>query len=151
MFLTIGWQQVGSTKVILYIIGLSYLFISLVTFIMNSLSVCGGTTTGKRKSLKCWWIFAIVLMFVLQLVALAGYLTGTFNGSFYSTGANRLLQMFLVGNFIDILFWLWGLLALQYENGDLIRDALIDKDQPAEPDYALSPNPYIQGVPFAYA
>jgi hypothetical protein len=61
-------------------------------------------------------------MVAFEIIALVGYLAGTSSGQFYDVGANRLLQMFLVGNFIDLLFWLWGLLALQYENGDLIRD-----------------------------
>jgi hypothetical protein len=151
MFLTIGWDNVGTTKTLLLAIGVAYLFISVVTFIMNTISLCGGTTTTKRKLLKYWWVFAIFFMVVFELIAFAGYLTGTFDGNFYKVGANRLLQLFLVCNFIDILFWLWGVMVLQYEFGDLIRDALIDKDQPVEIEDTFAPNPYMQGVPFARA
>jgi hypothetical protein len=149
MFLTISWSTLSPVRNFMLGIGFAYLIISVITFLVNVNSLCGGTTTTSKRYLKCWWIFVIVLMIVFEVVALIGYLAGTSSGQFYEVAANRLLQMFLVGNFIDLLFWLWGLLALQYENGDLIRDELIDRNQPVDPEtYTPPPNPYLQGIPF---
>lgn len=57
------------------------------------------------------------------------YLTRRSTGEFDDIGANRLLQMFLVDNIIDLLFWLWGPMA-RYENGDLTRE---EPNQPVNP------------------
>jgi|JI6StandDraft_1071083.scaffolds.fasta_scaffold13873_9 hypothetical protein len=149
MFLTITWTSLPHVKLFLLGIGIAYLCISLFTFLVNASSLCGGTTTTSKRCIKCWWIFVIVLMAVFEIIALIGYLGGNLGSSFYEIGANRLLQMFLVGNFIDLLFWLWGLMALRYENGDLIRDELIDRNQAVDPaSYTPAPNPYLQGMPF---
>lgn len=149
MFLTISWATVPHLRGLLICIGLVYLVISLLTFCVNANSLCGGVTTTSKRYLKCWWIFVIVLMVAMEVFALIGYLGGRTSGDFYDIGANRLLQMFLVGNVVDILFWLWGLMALRYENGDLIREELIDANQPVDPEsYARAPNPYLQGMPF---
>jgi hypothetical protein len=39
--------------------------------------------------------------------------------------AIKTLQTFICVNFLDLLFWLWGYLTLEYENGDKIRDELM--------------------------
>lgn len=149
MFLTVSWADVPHLRYFLLGIGIAYLVISIFTFLININSLCGGITTTSKRCLKCWWIFVIVLMVVFEVIALIGYLGRRSTGEFYDIGANRLLQMFLVGNLIDLLFWLWGLMALRYENGDLIREELIDRNQPVDPaSYAPAPNPYLQGMPF---
>jgi hypothetical protein len=37
----------------------------------------------------------------------------------------KLLQIFIFVNIVDFIFWLWGYLTLEYENGDKIRDELM--------------------------
>ena len=39
--------------------------------------------------------------------------------------ALKILQTLVCVNILDLLFWLWGYLTLEYENGDKIRDELI--------------------------
>jgi hypothetical protein len=39
--------------------------------------------------------------------------------------AIKTLQTFICINILDLLFWLWGYMTLEYENGDRIRDELM--------------------------
>lgn len=39
--------------------------------------------------------------------------------------AKKLLLIFVIVNIIEFLLWLFGLLTLQYENGDKIRDDML--------------------------
>lgn len=36
-----------------------------------------------------------------------------------------LLEIFILINLIDLIFWLYGFQTLDYENGDSIRDNLV--------------------------
>lgn len=133
LFLTINWSSLGPVKNIFLFIGITYLVISVVTFFLNTKSLFSSATTTSNRVLKCWWIFCIAVMIVLELVAVAIFFTNHFSNNFYQVAASRLLQLFIVANIIDLLFWLWGLLALRYENGDVIREGLIDANQPVDP------------------
>ena len=37
-----------------------------------------------------------------------------------------MFETFMLVNLVDMLFWLVGLYSLQYENGDSVRDSLLD-------------------------
>lgn len=121
LFLTFNWSVLGPVKNIFLFIGITFLVISLVTFFLNTKSLFGSATTTSNRVLKCWWIFCIVVMILLELLAVAIFFTNHFSSNFYQVAASRLLQLFIVANIVDLLFWLWGLLALRYENGDVIR------------------------------
>jgi hypothetical protein len=40
--------------------------------------------------------------------------------------AKKLLQIFVTVNVIEFALWLYGLLTLQHENGDMVRDSLLN-------------------------
>lgn len=44
---------------------------------------------------------------------------------FFSIIANKSLLTFIFVNILDLVFWLWGFMTLEYENGDKIRDELM--------------------------
>jgi hypothetical protein len=54
--------------------------------------------------------------------------SGKDNQGYHGVLAKSLLMIFIPVNILDLLFWLWGLMTLTYENGDKIRDALMSKD-----------------------
>ena len=57
------------------------------------------------------------------------------NSSYYDALARKVLLIFAPINFLDFLFWIWGLLTLTYENGDKIRDALMAPNPDEEYHY----------------
>lgn len=39
--------------------------------------------------------------------------------------AKKLAQTYLPINFIDAVFWVWGLLTLKYTSGDVVREGIM--------------------------
>ena len=52
-------------------------------------------------------------------------MAGNQGGSFADASARVLLEVFLGVNVIEFALWVFGLLTLQYENGDRVRDGLL--------------------------
>ena len=119
------------------IIGILCLIISLTSFLVNLFAAFQGTTTTMKKIIVVQWIFALLLMVANEVMAIIDYLanTGNDNESYHQILGKTLLAIFIPVNILDILFWLWGLLTLTYENGDKIRDALMAKDSNPQYDY----------------
>lgn len=42
--------------------------------------------------------------------------------------AKKLAQTYLPINFIDAVFWVWGLLTLKYTSGDVVREGIMGGD-----------------------
>jgi len=55
-------------------------------------------------------------------LAIVIYLQDQKEQDFSSIIANKSLQTFFCVNILDLMFWLWGYMTLEYENGDRIRD-----------------------------
>lgn len=89
---------------------------------------CKGVTTTVKSVVKCAWIFDLLLVVGTEIVAVLVYMNsregGHFSG-FDGTQARVVLEGFILINIVDLLFWLYGLQALDYENGDSVRDELV--------------------------
>ena len=64
IFVTIPWESY-SAKNFFIIIGAVYAFISITTLLVHATSLCDGVTIQKRRLMKRWWIFYIVIMILL--------------------------------------------------------------------------------------
>ena len=125
MFLTISWATVPYTKPLFVGIGVTYLIISIITLILNLASRRANRAFFTRY-LKIWWIAAMVIMLVFEVLAAVKLYFSDFTEKYYETGAKRMLYIFLIGNLIDLMFWGWGLLTLRVESGDVVRNGLED-------------------------
>ena len=104
--------------------GIIFAAISGMSFFIN-LIACKGITTQMKKLIVIEWIFALILMIVGEILAIVIYLQDQKEQDFSSIIANKSLQTFICVNILDLMFWLWGYLTLEYENGDKIRDELM--------------------------
>lgn len=112
----------GIYKLPLYIIGILYAFISFMALMIN-LMTCNGLTSKNSKILKIWWIVAILLMIGAEVYAIIVYFVQAGQPQdLYENEAKKYLAVFILVNFIDILFWLFGLKTLSHEKGDQARD-----------------------------
>jgi len=67
-------------------------------------------------------------MAVCEIIVFATYLGGANANEFNDTIAKKLAQTYLPINFIDAIFWIWGLLTLKYTSGDTVRDNIMKPD-----------------------
>lgn len=120
MLLTINWSEVPEVKGLFFAIGVTYIIISGITFILNIVSR-KADSSSFTKYLEYWWILTIIVMLVFEGVAIAKLISTDFTETFYEIGAKRMLYIFIIGNLVDVLFWGWGLLTLRVESGDVVR------------------------------
>jgi hypothetical protein len=111
--------------------GIIFCFISIVSFIVN-LVACWGISTKIKKIVVVEWIFSIILMLSAEAFAIYVYLQSAKAENFIDNVALKVLQTFIGVNLLDLLFWLWGYLTLEYENGDKIRDELMRQNHDSE-------------------
>ncbi len=74
-------------------------------------------------------------------MAVVTYLSNSEPSDYNSTYAVKLLLVFAVLNVLEIGFWLWGLLTMSYENGDKIRDSILDNNK-EDTEHQSSIDPY---------
>lgn len=126
MFLTVNWSLVPVVKGLFFAIGVSYILISVMTFILNIASRKADSPTFT-KYLEYWWILAILTMLVFEGLAITKLISNDYKETFYEIGAKRMLYIFIIGNLVDLLFWGWGLLTLRVESGDVVREGLAEE------------------------
>ena len=85
-------------------------------------------TKTLRKIIKFEWMTGIALMAVCLIIVFAIYLSGSNASTFMDEVAKKLAQTYFPINIIDGIFWIWGLVTLEYTKGDVIRDDLINEN-----------------------
>lgn len=123
MFLGFSWTLAFNSKMIA--IGVLHLLICFLTILANGIAAAKGITTGVKKIIVGEWVLALLIMVITEIIAIATYFQNSDSTDFNDQIAKKLLQIFIAVNVLDLLFWLFGLLTLNYENGDKIRDALL--------------------------
>jgi hypothetical protein len=118
MFLTTNWGMVPGLSTLFRVIGYLELFICAVSFLMNMLPSCVGVPAYYRKALRVWWILCIVTMIIVEVVSCLMYMTYDFDMHRDRLGANRMMQIFMSCNLVDMLFWEWGYLVVTYSRPD---------------------------------
>lgn len=121
LFLAFHWSS--SFKLPMLIIGIVTLAVSLITLVLH-LTTLMKTSTTSRKVIIVGWVLGILMLVGLQVLAIIVYLTSGDASEYIDVQAKKTLAVFIAVNALDILFWLWGLRALDYEKGDHIRDDL---------------------------
>lgn len=124
VFIFFGFSWTSKYRLPMLIEGIIFAAISGMSFFIN-LIACKGITTQMKKLIVIEWIFALILMIVGEILAIVIYLQDQKEQDFSSIIANKSLQTFICVNILDLMFWLWGYLTLEYENGDKIRDELM--------------------------
>lgn len=118
MFLTENWVMVPKLNILFKIIGFLELFICIFSFVMNMLPFWIGIPTKYRKALKIWWQTCIGTMSIVEIVTFIIFMVYDFGNTSAELGANRMMQIFLSCNLVDLLFWLWGYLVITYSTPD---------------------------------
>jgi hypothetical protein len=124
IFLFFGFGWTATYNVSMIVLGVICAVISFSSLAVNLLA-CKGITTSMKKIIVVQWVFSLILMLVAEVLAIVVYLKKDHNDVFADNIAYKLLQTFICVNLLDMLFWLWGYLTLEYENGDKIRDELM--------------------------
>lgn len=112
------------------IIGIGMISISVSTFLfLLFLMVCAKSCSKVRYccSLKrqeiVFCIFSIVCLLGLEVMAIIGYNKIDEVISYVDIQAKKTLQIFIVVNILDILFWIYGCYyAFSLDNGDVVRN-----------------------------
>lgn len=114
MFLSTNWGMVPGLSTLFRLIGWLELIICAVSFIMNMLPNCLGIPSYYRRALRYWWISCLLVMLIVEIASFCIYMAYDFDSRENSHGANRMLQIFLSCNLVDMLFWEWGYLVVTY-------------------------------------
>lgn len=114
MFLTTNWGMVPGLSALFRAVGSLELLVCAVSFLMNLLPMCVGISGGYRRALRWWWLGCLVGMLVVEVACFCVYLGYDFGDRPESAGANRMMQIFLSCNLVDMLFWEWGYLVVTY-------------------------------------
>ena len=122
LFLHKVWP--GNYYLPLLIIGIAYAAISLSSLFVNFMT-CNSLSSMTKKIVYGQWIFSILVMIAAEIYAAIFYFTqAKAPTDFIEDQARKLLAVFIIVNIIDLLFWIWGMKTLAYENGDRVRDDL---------------------------
>jgi hypothetical protein len=116
MFLTENWGT--KLSVLFRVLGVLELVICVVSFLMNMLPFWIGIPGRYRKALGRWWQLCITMMAVSGLVGFVVFMVYDFGATSADVGANRMMQIFLSCNLVDLLFWLWGYSVITYSTPD---------------------------------
>jgi hypothetical protein len=106
-------------------IGFFLFLASFSTLVVNLVAACRGVTGCIRRWLLGTWVLGLLLLGGAE--ALAGSAVGAASGDHTFSGslARTLLKIFLAGNALDLIFWMFGLFSLGRENGDPVRDDIL--------------------------
>jgi len=121
LFLAYHWSSTFNVPML--IIGIVTAIVSVITLFLH-LSTLVKTSTLTRKLLIGGWIFGIIALIVLEVLAIIVYLTNQSSSEYIDIHAKKTLAIFIAVNALDILFWIWGFKTLDYEKGDQVRDEL---------------------------
>jgi hypothetical protein len=123
LFLGFDWSKgLASSMTAIGLIGLS---VSLITIFSNGIAAWKGITTTVKKVVVGCWTVCLLLILTNEIVAIVTYFSNSWI-SFNDVVAKKLLLTFLALNMVEFAFWIYGLMTLRYENGDPIRDSLLN-------------------------
>ena len=124
-FIAYYLEASGLIATLSLVIGILCTLVSLFSISCNLFMSCVGVTTSNRKCLMFFWGLDIVLILVAQGLSIWLYFTirgdSQFNG-FWGQALYALVCSFMLGNLIDLMWWIVGVKTLSLEQGDRIRD-----------------------------
>ena len=100
-------------------------FISVSTLVINIVSLITGITPTIKKAILISWISNLVFMVLCILLTLVSFLNNYFLKKYASEILSNVSLKYILVSIIDLGMWIWGLLTLTYENGDLIRNVIL--------------------------
>jgi hypothetical protein len=100
-------------------------FISVSTLVINIVSLITGITPTIKKAILISWISNLVFMVLCILLTLVSFLNNYFLKKYASEILSNVSLKYILASIIDLGMWIWGLLTLTYENGDLIRNVIL--------------------------
>lgn len=124
LFLGFSWTSAFSSQMIT--IGVISLVISLISLIANGIAAIKGITSTIKKLIIVCWALGLLLMITNEIIAIVAYFQNSDSSSYNDVMAKKLLQIFMAINMIELVLWVFGILTLKYENGDPIRDSLLN-------------------------
>jgi hypothetical protein len=124
LFFGLNWNSNYESK--MSAIGVLCLIISALTLISNGIAYWRGITVTIKKIVIGCWAIALLLMCVSEIIAIVAAFQSSDPSTYNDVAANKLLQTFLALNIIEFILWIFGLMTLNYENGDPIRDSLLN-------------------------
>jgi hypothetical protein len=113
---------------IMVLIGLLTVASNILTWSTNGLALLNGVSTFLKKLMWVCFIISLVFTGVSEILALIIVFSMP-KVDFTRTLIKSMLEIFVFVNFIDLLFWFLGLMSLNYENGDVVRDGLLDQGE----------------------
>ena len=125
-FLFFIFASQTSHVVIMVLIGLLSLISNVLTWSTNGLALLNGVSTTLKKILWVTVIISLVFTVICEIMALFIVFTVP-TVDFKHTLVKSMLESFLLVNFVDLVFWFFGMMSLNYENGDVVRDGLLDQ------------------------
>ena len=130
VFSSFAWMFTGMGDIITLIgilVGLC-LLVSILSLVSTLLVACSGVTTDSKKGIVVFWVIELILMVLAEGMATYLYLeydAESVTFGYYQASSLALVCCFLLGNAVDLIFWLVGLLTLRLEHGDKVRDELL--------------------------
>lgn len=70
------------------------------------------------------WIISIVLLAICGVMAFVVYISNVRKNGYEAVMANKLCEIFIGVNIVDIIFWLWGLFIIKDQFGLTMRESL---------------------------
>ena len=114
--------------VVMMLIGLFALTANVLTWATNGLALLNGVSTLLKKII--WVCFIISLSFTILNEVMALFIVFLIPAADFKRAlVKTLVETFLLINAVDIAFWCFGFMSLNYENGDVVRDGLLGEIQ----------------------
>lgn len=74
------------------------------------------------------WLISIGLLVICGIAAFVIYVTNVRKNDYEAIMANKLCEIFIGVNIVDIIFWLWGFFIVKDQFGLTMRESLIVED-----------------------
>jgi hypothetical protein len=98
---------------ILVVMGILMLLTSILTWVGNGLALGNGVSTTIKKLIVISFIIGLIFTVVAEILGGVGMMSIK-PKNYNSVFLHSLFQMFVFVNGIDLIFWLVGLMSLQY-------------------------------------
>ena len=125
MFLLFSWNPAYTT--LMTVIAIIAIIISLLTLTINLIVALTGITTTIKRAVSICWAIGMILMLVNEVIAIAAYIENSKYSSYKDMEAKKVLLFFVILNIVELVFWGFGLYTLRTENGDMVRDSLLNQ------------------------
>ena len=117
--------------VLMILIGVFALTSNILTWSVNGLALLNGVSTTLKKIIWVSFIISLSAAIVNEVMAIfVVFLVPP--ADFTRIMVKSMIEIFLFVNAIDIGFWFFGFMSLNYENGDVVRDGLLGEIEEEE-------------------